>query len=307
MHLIDTSKRVVRSGVNLMPRRLAGILARRFSRLVPYLDGRDVPVRISNPYYGSVCLRLSTKYRIEGELLYNGAFDEKSLLYFMRLLGSGDVCLDIGANIGALTLSMAHRVGPSGRVIAFEPGPLLFNRLLENLSFSHIRNVEAHQFGLSDESGMLYWRLETGDNSGNAMLSARDGEVVVRVERLDDCASVTSLTRLDFIKIDVEGMELQVITGGLKTIQRHLPTMLMETLLTGRPEDDQKIELLLDTLSNLGYESWEIDVPEKDLLRYSPKFRFIRCKYPRLPQNTLCLHWSRRSQLLGGEMGGGRN
>ena len=122
----NATKRMMRLALNTIPRRYAGIFVRRFPRFVPYLDERDVIITIDNAYFGRARFRLSTKYRVEGELLYRGAFDEKSLLYFMRLLHRGDVCLDIGANVGALSLSMAHLVGASGRVVAFEPGPLPF-------------------------------------------------------------------------------------------------------------------------------------------------------------------------------------
>src|SRR5258708_28290529 len=147
----SATTRMMRFGLNTIPRSYAGIFVRRFPRFVPYLDERDVVITLDNAYFGHARFRVSRKYRVEGELLYRGAFDEKSLLYFMRLLHRGDVCLDIGANIGALSLSMAHLVGATGHVVAFEPGPLPFGRLTQNLELSGARNVEAHQIGLADK------------------------------------------------------------------------------------------------------------------------------------------------------------
>ncbi|MFN2601742.1 MAG: FkbM family methyltransferase [Gemmatimonadaceae bacterium] len=291
-------KGIMRLGLNTIPRVYAGNFVRRFPRFVPYLDDRDVIISIDNPYYGHARFRVSRKYRVERELLYRGAFDEKSLLYFMRLLRDGDICLDVGANIGALSLSMAHRVGARGKVVAFEPGRVPFERLKQNVELSGAHNVEPHELGLAEKPGEMFWALEEGENSGNGSLSPLDGQMVVKVMRLDACDAIKKLPRIDFIKIDVEGMELEVITGAMGTIERHHPSMLIETLLSGRPEHDTKIETMLAMLSSLGYELWEIDIRERDLRAYHPDFAFIPCKFPSLPQNTLFVHKSRRAWLL---------
>ncbi len=73
--------------------------------------------------------------------------------------------------------------------------------------------------------------------------------------------------------------------------------MLIETL-RGGSERDKKIETMMGILSTAGYESWEIDTRERDLKAYKPDFRFVRCTYPHLPQNTLFVHTSRRQSLL---------
>ena len=296
--LRNSAKGIIRFGINTLPGPVAGKFVRRFPRFVPYLDERDITVTIENPYFGHARFRLSRKYRLESELLYRGAFDEKSLLYFMRLLRAGDVCLDVGANVGALSLSMSHRVGQNGRVIAFEPGPLLFERLERNLDLSGAHNVEAHQIGLSNKRGKLFWSLEEGDNAGNAMLSSSGGDTVVEVQRLDDCDFISGLQRIDFVKIDVEGMELEVIEGGISAIKRHHPMMLVETLFSGDAAQDEKIKTMFDLLGAVGYESWEIDTSERDLRSYQPDFGFVPCAYPTLPQNTLFVHKTRQAELF---------
>jgi FkbM family methyltransferase len=275
---------------------VAGDIVSRATRLVPYLDERDLPIKISNCYYGLATFVVSTRYRIERLLLYAHAYDEKTLLYLMRLVSPGDVCIDIGANIGAITLSLAHRVGPRGRVLAFEPGPFLFDRLTRNIEATGLRNVESYQEGMGNQDATLYWHLDEEENAGNAHLSQEPTPVPVPVVRLDDCAAVAQLNRIDFIKIDVEGMELSVVQGALDAIRRFKPHLLIETCRGDEPVADEVSEML-SLLSSLGYESWEIDVPQTQLKECKADFHFIKCEYPLLPQNTLCVHASRRHVL----------
>jgi FkbM family methyltransferase len=287
---------LARSTLNTLPRRVAGNIVGRAPRLVPYLDERDLPIKITNCYYGHATFVVSTRYRIERLLLYAHTYDEKTLLYLMRVVSPGDVCLDIGANIGAITLSLAYRVGPRGRVLAFEPGPPLFDRLTRNVEATRLRNVESYRVGIGGQNATLYWRLDEGENAGNAVLSQEATSTPVPVVRLDDCAAVGQLNRIDFIKIDVEGMELSVVHGALTTIARFKPHLLIETRRDDGPVADDVHEML-SLLSDLGYEHWEIDVPQSRLKTCKADFNFIKCEYPVLPQNTLCIHVSRRHIL----------
>lgn len=291
------AKRLLRFGLNAIPRRWTGELIQRVPRFVPYLDNRDVPITVSNVYYGRKHLILSNRFRIEAEVLYHHWFDQKTLLYFMRLVRPGDICIDVGANVGALTLSLAHRVGERGHVVAFEPGPLLAERLRRNLEASRCKNVRVLEIGLSDTSGTLFWKLETGANAGNAFIGSDPTDTAVPIARLDDLDAIRTLPHIDFIKIDVEGMELAAVRGAMKTIQLHKPLILLETLLGGDAQANERVAALLSLLSDAGYGFWEIDVPEDSLTSYVPEFRFIPCAYPTLPQNTLCVHRTRSTDL----------
>src|SRR5687768_692491 len=290
MHAI--LRALARRTINVLPRQVAGKIVSGQPRLVAYLDESDLPVRFRNCYYGDVTLILSSRYRIERFLLYDHAYDEKLLLSLMRIVSPGDVCLDVGANIGAITLSLAHRVGPGGRVLAFEPGPLLFDRLTKNIERNRLGNVSAYQVGLGSHNAMLYWRLEEGENAGNAFISSDPTGIAVHVATPDEFVAIQQLPRIDLIKIDVEGMELSVIQGALGTIRRFKPCIIVETRTGSGPLADHVVEMLA-LLAAEGYEDWDIDVPRDQLTTCKPSFNFVRCKYPDLPQNTLFVHASR--------------
>lgn len=127
----------------------------------------------------------------------------------------GMTVVDIGANQGLYTLLFANLVGQEGRVLAFEPDDLLHAALKENVEFNDAHNVEPHHLALGSESGtMTLYRslLNSGDNrlsTAPASGGLRDA-VQVRIERLDHALAGE---RIDFIKIDVEGWEMEAFRG----------------------------------------------------------------------------------------------
>jgi FkbM family methyltransferase len=168
-------------------------------------------------------------------LIDHGQHIEKT---FRRFFGEGDFVVDVGAFIGDHTVPYAQIVGPRGKVIAFEPNPAARECLLHNVQCYPW--VEVRQAGLSDRSGMFY--LTTNENAGASHLSpTRDPELqtqnAVFVWALDDA----KLPRLDFLKIDVEGSEVDVLEGAKETIQRCRPAMLIESAVhqkrTGRTQN----------------------------------------------------------------------
>ncbi|MBU9403910.1 FkbM family methyltransferase [Burkholderia multivorans] len=143
----------------------------------------------------------------------------------------GNQALDIGANIGCTALALSQIVG-NGRVAAFEPVPRTFAYLSKNAG--SVPNVAIHNFALGKEPGTLPMQGAEGDSSGafiaNQFHIGNAGyfQVDVPVRRLDDAFRSLGLDRVDFIKIDVEGFELDVFEGALETLQRFKPRVVLE-------------------------------------------------------------------------------
>jgi FkbM family methyltransferase len=221
------AKLSLRSLLRLAPTTWAASAARRFPRLMSCLPpGRD---HVVAGYLGRYRVAVDVKFPIE-RAMFAGSYEPELLGLIRRLVPAASWCLDVGANVGAVALALADQVGSSGRVFAFEPGPFLFERLAANVR----RNPELERVltlvnrGVSDQSGKLFWN-EDANNPGNAGLLQSSGtriEVVV----LDDYFSQNPIPRLDFVKIDVEGMELEVLRGGRETWRRHQPVLYFETL-----------------------------------------------------------------------------
>lgn len=183
------------------------------------------------PYYlGERRIYIDTSNPIETEIL-SGTYDKASTLIIKNFVKAGDVCMDVGANIGALTLLLAELVGDRGSVYAVEPGPPYVQRLHANLALNPPlkKRVEIIPYGLSDAAGELTWR-DDPEHPYNAVLLdiffPEQHGIKVPVRTIDSF----NLSKLNFIKIDVEGMELEVLRGGTETLRRLRPVVLFETM-----------------------------------------------------------------------------
>lgn len=184
------------------------------------------------PYYrDDLNVWIDPASNIERSMPYG--YDDDVIQSVQRFVGPDACVVDVGVNVGAVTLLMARLVGSGGRVLAVEPGPPLVERLRANLALNPAvaDRVTIHQVGLSDAPGTLIWQPNQSD-IGNASLhpDSGPGGITVPVTTLDALAASWALDRLDFIKIDVEGMELEVLRGARRTLETLRPVVLFETM-----------------------------------------------------------------------------
>ena len=157
-----------------------------------------------------------------------GEFSELEGAMFAQLVQPGQMVIEVGANIGAHTLHLARLVGPAGVVIAFEPQQVLFYLLCANLALNEQFHVRAYRMAVGGDVGLtkvppIDYR---GDqNFGGVSLSQAAAGDSVGLVTLDSFVSMPSLRLL---KIDVEGMECEVLEGARQTITRHRPILYVE-------------------------------------------------------------------------------
>lgn len=152
----------------------------------------------------------------QGRLCVEGSVYE----HYLPLIQTGDVVVDAGAAIGDHTCAYLEKVGPTGVVHAFEPNPDMLECLAHNCPKAVI-----HPFGLSDR--VADWFLDVGRENAGAgfLISHRDKhQRPVSTMTLDTLA----LPRLNFLKMDIEGMELFALRGAENTIRACRPTIVME-------------------------------------------------------------------------------
>jgi FkbM family methyltransferase len=172
-----------------------------------------------------------------------GEFSEFEVsLMFKKSFGEGDVVLDVGAQQGGLTVPMANIVGPSGKVIAIEPGVLNASILRKNIAANGLTNVEVVEAAASDRHGTIDVTFDWGENYPKVGRGTKDDLQVQRM-MIDDL----KLERLKFMKVDVDGHEIEVIRGARETIRRCQPFVYIEN------EHLDKSRALIAELVDLGY------------------------------------------------------
>jgi FkbM family methyltransferase len=212
--------------------------------------------------------RLDLREGIDFSIYLLGSFEPGTVRACKRLVKPGDTVIDIGANIGAHTLPLAQLVGPSGRVIAFEPTAFAFRKLRHNVTLnpelaSRILALQHVLVSASEEAvpTTLFssWPLSSGEplhakHRGRSMTTEGASAVT-----FDDAVSRLGVARIDFVKIDVDGHELPVLQGGVKTLKRFGPTLLIELAPYAHEEEGHNFDNLLRLLAECGYRLRDAD------------------------------------------------
>jgi FkbM family methyltransferase len=194
------------------------------------------------------------------------------------------VCFDVGANIGEMTLHMARRTSPSGRVYAFEPVPGVFARLSENIARNGMaQTINASRIALSRENGTarMTFADETFENQGRGSIANVDQKELsgfgeVQTMRIDDFVERDGVDRIDLMKIDIQGAEPLLLEGGPKVFGAMGPDLLIEI----SPEDlaglGRSSQDLVGLLRGFGYELFAMhngDVADRLPQSVPPDFR----------------------------------
>ncbi len=213
--------------------------------------------------------RLDLREGIDFSIWLLGAFEPRTLRQYERLIKPGDVALDVGANIGAHTLHLARAVGPSGRVIAFEPTDYAFGKLRVNLSLNPTlaTRVDANQMMLMersapDEAPAVYssWPLAPGAKAvhplhGGALQACSGAKIV----SLDDFVQRNRLERIDLLKLDIDGFECPMLRGAADTLARLRPVIVMEFAPYVLGERGGSVRELVEILGAAKYGLQDVD------------------------------------------------
>jgi FkbM family methyltransferase len=176
-----------------------------------------------------------------------GEFSEGETDLFRQLIRPGSTIVEAGSNIGAHTVPLARLVGNKGLVHAFEPQRIVFQTLCANVALNSLTNVHCHNSAVGDRPGSItvpYVNYEKPNNFGGLSLGEYQEGERVPVVPLDSL----NLTRCDLLKIDVEGMEINVLRGAAETIRKLRPVIYLEN---DRPQNSAA---LISELLALGYQ-----------------------------------------------------
>ncbi len=246
-------------------------------------------MRVIDSRHGPLIVQDNDQYVGRSLALY-GEYSEGEWTVLRQLVQPGDTVIEAGANIGGHTVPLAKRVGPTGRIYAFEPQRLIHHMLCGNLALNEIENTFALAVALGEQAGQVRMPLlhyGADENYGGVSVGSDAGEAVAM-----GTVDALRLDRLDLLKADVEGAELLALRGAEATLKRHWPALYIE--------NDRRAQspALLGYLAGLGYDIWwhlpPLFNPDNHFSKTENVFGVI------LSVNILCLHKSRPLRAVEG-------
>jgi FkbM family methyltransferase len=203
------------------------------------------------------------------EELLSKSFYKPDFRAIATLLAPGDTAVDVGANVGTHSIVMSRAVAPGGRVIAFEPVLPTAWLMRENLALNRVENVELLQAAVSDAPGTVEMnvfdqRYSAWNSRGEASNDGISPVAVVQVpaETLDEALARGGIDRVAFLKIDVEGFELEVLGGARRLLSDgSIDVLSFEVSQVPLKASGHNARSVFELLASLGYRSYKFDEP----------------------------------------------
>ena len=190
------------------------------------------------------------------ELINIGEYeiDDSNLIYSFIL--DNHTVFDIGANSGWYSMGLTKNK-KSINMYAFEPMPKTYNQLVKNIKLNDLTGeINIYNHGLSDKDGNVEFYYFPNNSGNSSMAKMNDGvseKMVLKVKRLDTFVDDNKVKKIDFIKCDVEGAELLVFKGGMKTIKRDKPIIFAEMLRKWAAKYDYHPNVIINMFKEIEY------------------------------------------------------
>lgn len=198
------------------------------------------------------------------DILVNGTHEKCETELVKREIEEGMTVIDAGANIGYYTLLFAQKVGPSGKVYAFEPDPTNFSILQKNVQMNGFENIVLVNKALSDSVGTASLFLSEYNKGGHSLFNfnKEKNSIVIETTSLDEYFK-DSRPKIDFIKLDTEGAEGKIFFGMKELLQRNKNLkMITEFSVIGLTSSGIEPEKFLKNIVDEGFSVFRIN--EKD-------------------------------------------
>ncbi len=219
---------------------------------------------------GRFIMTLDLAEHMQRRMFWMGYYNLRLVSLLDHLLERGMTVIDVGANIGEISLVCANRVGSAGHVVALEPIAGIADELRLNVRRNGLQGiVQVHQQGLAGEAGRQaiyasYGQRDVGEvNLGLGSLHGTEGVDqrigMVDITTLDELVRRIGLSRLDLLKVDIEGGELPCLQGGIEALRRFLPIIAVEVQECSSLAAGYHSREILELLSPLGYRFYRLE------------------------------------------------
>jgi len=225
-------------------------------RLGRSLIGKTGPARVKRSGFR---WELDLSEVIEFCVFLFGAFEGKTIKLYRRVVKEGFTVIDVGGNIGSHALPLAARVGPTGRVLSLEPSSSAFRKLQLNVALNpeiaqRITLIQTLVVapGTKAVDAEVYssWPFESTaalHEKHRGQLTSTEGATALT---LDEIVKAQGLTRVDLIKIDVEGHEYRVLQGAVETIKKFKPMIVIELAPSFYQTNPEEFDGIFTVLEN---------------------------------------------------------
>ncbi|MBC7554887.1 MAG: FkbM family methyltransferase [Taibaiella sp.] len=194
------------------------------------IHGIDLVAPLQND--GLVCF-INTKDIIGWKIFFYGEYESSTNKIIKKYINPGDVVIEAGANLGSETLLLSRLVGDTGKVYGFEPNPFIFERLKMNLAINELKNVDIHDIALGESNEIIYFNIYTkgfcNPGMSSKYISNKDTrKISVPQMTLDAFVAKHNVSKVDFIKMDIQGAEIDLFNGAAATISKFRPLIFTE-------------------------------------------------------------------------------
>lgn len=188
-------------------------------------------------------------------LVYFGLNEDRPIGLY-NLVKKNSVIIDVGSNIGQTAMTFAQISSENSLIYGFEPDPINYTKAVGNLKLNKFKNIVYKNIGLGSSKGELPLKIDTPANRGGNRIDLKnvsENSVRIEIERFDDVILELKIDKIDLVKIDVEGFELEVLKGAENSLKIYKPLLFIEIDDRNLSQQGASARELLNYLNKIGY------------------------------------------------------
>lgn len=216
--------------ISMLPEKLKFRIAKKlYDYESSAINGIDLVAPLQND--GAVCF-INTKDLIGWKIFFFGEYETGTNEAMARYIKPDDIVIEAGANLGSETILIARQL-KGGHLYSFEPNPYTFDRLKVNVNINGLKNVDVYDDALGEKDGTIHFHIYPKNfcnpgMSSKYMATKETRKIDVNQLTLDTFVKTHHVPRVNFIKMDIQGAEMDLILGAHDTISKYKPTIFAE-------------------------------------------------------------------------------
>ncbi|MDB6124159.1 MAG: methyltransferase FkbM family [Pedosphaera sp.] len=198
-------------------------------------------------------LELDLNSHIERIIYYQNAYETWDTLFLESIVQPGWIMFDVGVNIGWHSLMASKKIGSNGKIFAFDISPDEMKKLKRNIELNQLACIEPILLAMSDRPGKVSIS-ETRDSGRTSLAVGGQRGKEIEATSLDHFVTQRNISRLDIIKVNIEGAEVKFLSGGRQTLKQFQPIIVMEFNPGALKVFGHDVQAPADLLKDHGYQ-----------------------------------------------------